>query len=56
MRHSQQRGKGLSTSSWYKYDSTPGFGYTGLGKRVGPMLRELAPRGQRELGGGIHAT
>ena len=29
---------------------------TGLGKRVVPRLRELAPRGQRESGGGIHAT
>ena len=29
---------------------------TGLGKRVVPRLRELAPRGQREPGGGIHAT
>ena len=31
--------------------------YTGLGKRVVPRLRELAPpRGQREPGGGIHVT
>ena len=29
---------------------------TGLGKRVVPRLRDLAPRGQRESGGGIHAT
>ena len=29
---------------------------TGLGKRVVPRLRELVPRGQRESGGGIHAT
>ena len=29
---------------------------TGLGERAGPRLRELAPRGQRESGGGIHAT
>ena len=29
---------------------------TGLGKRVVPRLRELASRGQRESGGGIHAT
>ena len=29
---------------------------TGLGKRVIPRLRELAPRGQRKSGGGIHAT
>ena len=29
---------------------------TGMGKRVGPRLRELAPRGQRESGGGNHAT
>ena len=27
-----------------------------LGKRVVPRLRELASRGQRELGGGIDAT
>ena len=27
-----------------------------LGYKVGPRLRELAPRGQREPGGGIHAT
>ena len=31
-------------------------GNTGLGKRVVPRLRELAPCGQRESGGGIHAT
>ena len=36
--------------------STSSCGYTGLGKRVVPRLRELAPRGQRESGGGIHAT
>ena len=30
--------------------------HTALGKRVGHRLRELAPLGQRELGGGIHAT
>ena len=30
--------------------------YTELGKRVVPRLRELALRGQREPGGGIHAT
>ena len=30
--------------------------HTGLGKRVVPRLRELAPRGERESGGGIHAT
>ena len=30
--------------------------YTGMGKKVVPRLRELAPRGQRESGGGIHAT
>ena len=29
---------------------------TGLGKKVVPRLRELAPRGQRESGGEIHAT
>ena len=29
---------------------------TGLGKRVVPRLRELAPSGQRESGGGIHTT
>ena len=29
---------------------------TELGKRVVPKLRELAPRSQRESGGGIHAT
>ena len=29
---------------------------TGLGKRVVPRLRELAHHGQRETGGGIHAT
>ena len=29
---------------------------TALGKRVVPRLRELAPSGQRESGGGIHAT
>ena len=29
---------------------------TGIGYKVGPRLRELAPRGQREPGGGIHAT
>ena len=29
---------------------------TGLGKRVGPRLRVLASRGQRQSGGGIHAT
>ena len=29
---------------------------TGLGKRKVPRLLELAPRGQRESGGGIHAT
>ena len=31
-------------------------GSTGVGKRVVPRLRELAPSGQRESGGGIHAT
>ena len=30
--------------------------HTGLGKIVVPRLRELAPCGQRESGGGIHAT
>ena len=30
--------------------------YTGLGEKVGPRLRELAPRIQREPGGGIHET
>ena len=29
---------------------------TGLGKRVVPRLRELAPRNQMESGDGIHAT
>ena len=29
---------------------------TGMGKRIVPRLRELATRGQRESGGGIHAT
>ena len=29
---------------------------TGLDKRGVPRLRELAPRGQRESGGRIHAT
>ena len=29
---------------------------TGIGKKVGPKLRELAPRGQGEPGGGIRAT
>ena len=28
----------------------------GLGEREGSRLRELAPYGQREKGGGIHAT
>ena len=32
------------------------FRAQGLGKRVGPRLRELAPCGQREPGGGTHAT
>ena len=32
------------------------FVRTELGYKVGPRLRELAPRGQREPGGGIHAT
>ena len=31
------------------------FPHTVLGKRVAPRLRELAPHGQRESGGGIHA-
>ena len=30
--------------------------FTGMGERVVPRLRELAPCGQREAGGGIHAT
>ena len=30
--------------------------YTELGYKVVPWLRELAPRGLRELEGGIHAT
>ena len=30
--------------------------YTGMGERVVPRLCELATRGQRESGGGIHAT
>ena len=30
--------------------------HTGLGKSVVSRLRELAPLGQRESGGGIHAT
>ena len=30
--------------------------HTGLGKIVGPRLRELAPSRQRKPGGGIHAT
>ena len=29
---------------------------TELGYKVGPRLRELVPHGQREPGGGIHAT
>ena len=29
---------------------------TEMGERVGPRLRELASRGRREPGGGIHAT
>ena len=32
------------------------FDCTGVGKRMVPRLRELAPHGQRESGGGIHAT
>ena len=28
----------------------------GWGKKVVPRFRELVPRGQRESGGGIHAT
>ena len=31
-------------------------GYIQEWARVVPRLRELAPRGQRESGGGIHAT
>ena len=31
-------------------------GYRGLDKKVVSRLHELAPRGQRESGGGIHAT
>ena len=27
-----------------------------IGYKLGPRLRELAPRGQREPGGGIHPT
>ena len=27
-----------------------------MGERVGPRLRELASRGRRKPGGGIHAT
>ena len=34
----------------------PGELSTGLGKKVVPRLRELAPCSQRESGGGIHAT
>ena len=30
--------------------------YTGIGERVVPRLRELAPRGLREPGGRFHAT
>ena len=33
------------------YDS-----FTDLRYKFGPRLRELEPRGQRESGGGIHAT
>ena len=29
---------------------------TEMGERVDPRLRELASRGRRKLGGGIHAT
>ena len=29
---------------------------TGLGEKADSRLRELIPRGQRETGGGIHAT
>ena len=29
---------------------------TGLGKKLGPRLSEIATRGQRESGGWIHAT
>ena len=30
--------------------------YTEMGERVDPRLRELASRGRRKPGGGIHAT
>ena len=36
--------------------SLAAFGSTELGYEVGPRLRELTPNGQREPGGGIHAT
>ena len=34
----------------------PTVSSTGLGEKVGPRLRDLALRIQREPGGGIHAT
>ena len=30
--------------------------HTEMGYKVDPRLSELAPRGQKEAGGGIHAT
>ena len=38
------------------YEIGSGAHHTELGYKVGPRLRELATRGQRESGGGIHTT
>ena len=38
---------------WRPFHKHPRSVCTGLSKRAGPRLRELAPRGQREPGGGI---
>ena len=43
-------------TGWERYDLIQGNNSTGLGKRVVPRLCELVHRGQRESGGGIHAT
>ena len=46
-----------STSHYHLLIATFSHGLrTELGYKVGPRLRELAPHGQREPGGGIHAT
>ena len=55
-RQSSEKGKKSGEGQAHRALALTTHHCTGLGKRVVPRLRELAPEGQSESGGGSHAT